>query len=281
MYLLLLAKKKCVIDDSTFQLHYRWTSGILVLFAALIGIKQKFGDPIHCFTNGVPSPFLDNYCSYIHGKWTVFEFNHTGVDLVLHEVPYPDDEGIDDQTNHWHRSDWFPILLLLSAVCFCVPRCCWERWEGGRMENICGDMFLYKDPVKDKERVTMLLDCVTKKSTKSYFTKYVFCEGLNTFNLVLQMLLMDCFLNGDLLSHLHHQTGDFMNVMQRVFPTWIICSTVEHGDQNLDGLCNLPINIINQNIFCLLLVWFIYLSVRTTVATVERNLSMISQGARR
>ena len=46
--------KKCLIDNTTFRLHYQYTFAILCISSLLTTAKQYFGDPIDCIVEGIP-----------------------------------------------------------------------------------------------------------------------------------------------------------------------------------------------------------------------------------
>ena len=58
-----IQKKRCLIDNSTFRLHYQITFVILVAASILVNAKQFFGDPIKCITdNDKVKAVFDTYC---------------------------------------------------------------------------------------------------------------------------------------------------------------------------------------------------------------------------
>ena len=44
--------KKCLIDNATFRLHYKWTIIVLCIAIVLTIAKQYFGDPLSCIVDG-------------------------------------------------------------------------------------------------------------------------------------------------------------------------------------------------------------------------------------
>ncbi len=63
-------KKKSYIDNTTFQLHYRVTFGLLILASLLVTMSQFFGAPIQCIVAGIPGGIMNTYC-WIHGTFTI------------------------------------------------------------------------------------------------------------------------------------------------------------------------------------------------------------------
>ena len=50
----LLKPKSCLIDNTTFRLHYQYTFAILCIASSLTTANQFFGDPIMCIVDGIP-----------------------------------------------------------------------------------------------------------------------------------------------------------------------------------------------------------------------------------
>lgn len=66
----LAALKNCLIDNTTFRLHYRVTFLFLVVASFLQTAKQYFGSPIDCDVSGVPGDLFNTFC-WIHGTFTL------------------------------------------------------------------------------------------------------------------------------------------------------------------------------------------------------------------
>ena len=69
--------KKCLIDNTTFRLHYQYTFAILCISSLLTTAKQYFGDPIDCIVEGIPGS------KKIHKKkqknWSLYDYFFLGV----------------------------------------------------------------------------------------------------------------------------------------------------------------------------------------------------------
>ena len=118
--------KNCLIDNTTFRLHYQYTFAILCIASLLQTGKQYFGDPISCDVSGVPAGVFNTYC-WIHGTFTLpsqltgrkgIDYAHPGVG------PYPSTTDRDlievtedgDEIRHaWYQ--WV-IFVLFFQVCF-------------------------------------------------------------------------------------------------------------------------------------------------------------------
>ena len=72
--------------------------------------------------------------------------------------------------------------------------------------------------------------------------------------------------------------------LNRVFPKVTKCSFQKYGPsgtmEEFDGLCILPLNIINEKIYVLLWFWFVFLITISAIQLIWRILSIISSGTR-
>ena len=62
--------KKCLIDNTTFRLHYQYTFAILCIASLLASSKQYFGESIDCIIQGIPVSVFKTYC-WMHGTFTL------------------------------------------------------------------------------------------------------------------------------------------------------------------------------------------------------------------
>jgi hypothetical protein len=70
-------QKKVYISNIIFQLHYRVTVIILVLFSILVTSKQYLGDPIDCISSADVKSIAERYC-WIHSTFTKGRKNNEG-----------------------------------------------------------------------------------------------------------------------------------------------------------------------------------------------------------
>lgn len=120
-----------------------------------------------------------------------------------------------------------------------------------------------------------------------YMAHYIFCEILNFVISVLNIVLLDIFLNGFWSKYIHAlatipnydwQTWNMMT--SRVFPKISKCHMIKYGysgsTNSLDILCILPLNILNEKIFAFLWVWFILMTVLAFLTLIYRAFLIIS-----
>ena len=109
---------------------------------------------------------------------------------------------------------------------------------------------------------------------------FVGLEMLNLFIVLFQIYLTDIFLHGKFLDYgsrilEYYQKYEIAwNPMDEVFPKMTKCQFNKHGMgggiQNHDGLCLLPLNIVNEKIYLVVWIWLIILAVASALAVIYR-----------
>ena len=140
-----------------------------------------------------------------------------------------------------------------------------------------------------KDRLKLLVDyfSVNRNNHEFYAIKFFFCEFLNFVNVVGQIYFMDFFLGGeftqygsDVIAMTEMADEDRTDPMSRVFPKVTKYTFHKFGPsgtvEKFDGLCVLPLNIINEKIYVFLWFWFIIMSVVTGVQVVYRLITMFA-----
>merc|ERR1719384_3006878 len=109
---------------------------------------------------------------------------------------------------------------------------------------------------------------------------------LNFVNVAGQIYFMDFFLGGefttygtDVLAMTEVSPEEREDPMARVFPKMTKCTFHKFGPsgtvEKFDGLCVLPLNIINEKIYVFLWFWFIILTVITGMQVIYRIVTLI------
>jgi len=304
----LLQFKKCLIDNTTFRLHYQYTFAILCIASLLTTAKQYFGDPIDCIVDGVPGGVFKTYC-WIHGTFTLpsqltgrkgQDFPHPGIG------PYPStttredpnlievtDEG-DEIRHAWYQ--WVVFVLFFQALLCYFPHFLWKSWEGGKLSLLLQNLHeptIEYDPDVTKDRRLVIVNYIMRHrlTHNIYVYKFVFCEFLNLVNIIGQMYLMDTFFGGqfttygsEVLSVTGMDMEQRVDPMAKVFPKMSKCTFHKYGPSgtivNHDGLCILPINIINEKIYVFLWFWFLALITWTFVVLFFRVVTIVSKYSR-
>jgi hypothetical protein len=271
------------IDNNVFRLHYKATVIILVAFSLLVTSRQYIGDPIDCIVDEIPLNVMDTYC-WIYSTFTIP--NRLG-SIVGKDVVQPGVgnhiEGEDDVKYHKYYQ-WVCFVLFFQAMLFYVPRYLWKTWEGGRIKMLVLDL---NCPVVSEEckndRKKLLVDYFLSNLHTHNFYAYRFfiCEILNFINVLAQIYFMDFFLDGefttygsDVVRFTEMEPEERVDPMARVFPKVTKCTFHKYGPsgtvQKFDGLCVLPLNIVNEKIYVFLWFWFILLTLLSALSLIYR-----------
>lgn len=271
------------IDNNVFRLHYKATVIILVAFSLLVTSRQYIGDPIDCIVDDIPLSVMDTYC-WIYSTFTIPNrlTGTVGKDVVQPGVA-SHVEGEDEVKYHKYYQ-WVCFVLFFQAILFYVPRYLWKTWEGGRIKMLVLDL---NCPVINEEckadRKKLLVDYFTSNlhTQNFYAVRFFICEILNFINVLAQIYFMDFFLDGefttygsDVVKFTEMEPEEREDPMSRVFPKVTKCTFHKYGPsgsvQKFDGLCVLPLNIVNEKIYVFLWFWFILLTFLSGMALVYR-----------
>ncbi|XP_054735487.1 innexin inx5 [Anastrepha obliqua] len=281
--------KSVRIYDVVFTLHSKCTVVILLTCSFLLSAKQYFGEPIQCMGDDKYSEFVNSFCwtmgTYVLNVYDVQDqiphgdkllSTHTGVESpyiaegISTEIP-----GVTERV-YLRYYQWVIMLLLLQSVIFYFPSFLWKMWEGQRLKQLCsevGDALVPENTYL--ERLKLLVKYFTsdyKGIHFCYMVKCLSCEVLNFFISIINILLLNVFLNDywtkyiKALATIPRYDWDTWNRMtSRIFPKIAKCDYYAFGpsgSQNKrDVLCILPLNILNEKIFAFLWCWFIIMAI--------------------
>lgn len=124
-----------------------------------------------------------------------------------------------------------------------------------------------------------------------YAIRFFICEVLNFINVIGQIYFVDFFLGGefttygrDVISMTEMEPEDRVDPMAKVFPKVTKCTFHKFGPSGtttrIDGLCVLPLNIVNEKIYVFLWFWFILLAVVSGLALLYRLAVVLGSQAR-
>ena len=113
-----------------------------------------------------------------------------------------------------------------------------------------------------------------KQEHQTWAAKFYLCEVLNFVNIIFQIIFTDYFLGYSFsdygLEALKWASEDLefrVDPMSKVFPRMTKCTFFKFGSsgtiQNVDALCVLGMNIINEKIFVFLWFWYVFLALVT------------------
>ncbi|XP_017468914.1 PREDICTED: innexin inx5 [Rhagoletis zephyria] len=282
--------KSVRIYDVVFTLHSKCTVVLLLTCSFLLSAKQYFGEPIQCMGERMYGEFVNSFCwtmgTYVFNVYDVQDriphgnkllSTQTGDDAspyiaegIIAEVP-----GVTERV-YLRYYQWVIMLLLLQSAIFYFPSFLWKIWEGQRLKQLCyeaGHALVPESIYVD--RLKLLVDYFStdyKDIHFCYMVKCLSCEVLNFIISVINILLLNVFLNDfwtkyiEALSAIPRYDWDNWNrITSRIFPKLAKCdyySVGPGGSHNKrDVLCILPLNILNEKIFAFLWCWFIIMAI--------------------
>ncbi|XP_011864067.1 PREDICTED: innexin inx2 [Vollenhovia emeryi] len=278
----LLKLDSVCIDNNVFRLHYKATVIGLIIFSLLVTSRQYIGDPIDCIVDDIPLHVMDTYC-WIYSTFTIPQ--RTGVigKDVVHPGVGPHVEGVDEVKYHKYYQ-WVCFTLFFQAILFYLPRYLWKIWEGGRIKMLVLDLncpVVSEDCKGDRRKLLVDYFAMNLHSQNFYAYRFFVCELLNFVNVVGQIFFINFFLDGefttygsDVIRFTEMEPEERIDPMSKVFPKVTKCTFYKYGAsgsvQKYDGLCVLPLNIVNEKIYVFLWFWFIILSVLSGLSLLYR-----------
>lgn len=271
---------KAVIDNMVFRAHYRITSAILFVCCIIVTANNLIGDPIQCINdNGVPTHVINTFCWITYTYTLPYELDKS----VGTYVAQPG-LGNDSQERIYHSYyQWVPFVLFIQGICFYIPHWIWKTWEEGKIRMISEGMrgALVGSKEERSHRVSRLVRYIIESLHfhNSYAFGYFLCEGLNFFNVMMNIFMTDKFLGGTFLTY-GTEVISFSNMNQEnrtdpmvvVFPRITKCAFHKYGPsgsiQKHDAMCLLALNILNEKIYIFLWFWFIILALLSGIAII-------------
>lgn len=279
----LIRLDKVCIDNSIFKCHYKFTTAIMLIFCVLCTSRQFFGAPIECSIEGVPPNMGNLYC-WITSTFTVP--NRFGENAAHPGVSHFD-PALDERNRHKYYQ-WTGLVLLFQALLFYLSHYVWKLCESGRIKSLTNDLNNYNPSILDA-KINTLREHFYKNSFShtSYYIRFVFCETFNLINVFLQMFLIDWFLNFEfstygwkVLTFTTQEQENRIDPMSLIFPKVAKCIFNKYGPsgsiETHDGLCVLPINVMNEKIYIFLWFWLLILTVLSFGAFIARLLTIFS-----
>jgi len=282
---------KVKIDNNVFRLHYKLTVMVFACAGILVSSGQYIGDPIDCIADGVPGGLMDTYC-WIHSTFSI-PSRWTGKQGM--DVPHPGiaplgdlDENTEVKYHRWYQ--WVGFFFGLQVLFFYLPRHLWKVTENGKVNMLIGGL---KEPMisqKDKDAGidTIVKYFKTHRGTHSlYALRFFGLEIWNFINVICQLYFIDFFLDyeftsygRDVLTYTGLEFEDRPDPMAKVFPKVTKCTFHLYGVsgtvQVKDGLCVLPLNIINEKIFIFVWFWMIFVAAVTGIYLLYRIATLLA-----
>lgn len=273
------------IDNNVFRLHYKGTLLVMACACILVTTNQYIGDPIDCIVDGIPGGMMDTYC-WIHSTFSIPSrwVGKQGVD-VPHPGISPQADLADGQEIKYHKwYQWVAFFLFIQVLFFYIPRYLWKASENGKVAMLVGNL---QDPLLDAGKKEGQINEIVKyfrmhRGTHAmYALRFFGLEIVNFINCICQIYFIDFFLGGefasygmDVLNYTGLEHEDRPDPMASVFPKVTKCTFHKYGPsgtvEKKDGLCVLPVNIINEKTFIFIWFWLVFVAVCTGLFLVFR-----------
>lgn len=299
-----LKPKNYSIDNIVFKLHYRFTTLVMLVAMTLVTSQQYIGEHIRCISEKktVPENVMNTFC-FFTSTFTVVKHYDEGV-IARHEVAHPGvgPFGRDDDSPIIRHAyyQWVPFVLFGQAIVFYLTHLIWKHKENHTLQKLV-EGFEYAAFATEKELTIGKAKTPTRKAIEDNIGKLsivflqridlhkrwcfwlISCEIFNVLNVVLQFYFTDLFLQKqfmnlgkDVVQQGYDSATDVLDV---VFPKVTKCTFHKYGPsgdiQNIDSMCVMALNIINEKIYVFLWFWFIILFCLSSLAVLWRLLSFL------
>ncbi|KAH9377408.1 hypothetical protein HPB48_016785 [Haemaphysalis longicornis] len=277
------------IDGNVFRLYTSATVAFLLGFCTLLTAREYVGN-----AHRLPLPDDAGRCRQL--------VLLGGVDVQppkpRHSIPVrghgPKGSGSEDRKYHTYYQ-WVCFLLFAQAVCFYAPRWLWKTWEGGKVPAIVAALDIRAAVTQDRAEVrSQMADflVVSLNHNRCYLVKYLICELLSVLNVIVQVAFTDYVLGGsfltygwDLVRWHRGEDREFVSPAVMAFPRIAMCTFLKYGQsgtlENLEAICVLPLNILNEKLFAFLWFWYLLLLFLGVPAVAYRILLLVSAPLRR
>ena len=278
------ARNNTDIDNWSFKLYTK-ISAALCMIAALICVSTEyFGKPIDCLD--IEHGYVTQFC-WLHGT---YQFASEQRSLVQHfesRLGYKcvtGDEYYDKESDRPNTAyyQWVIFMLLGHGCLFMLPGRIWTFIEGGLIENFGPFNKSDEDDGKETKRKAEKFVNLSQHQNRMYLAGFFTCEMLNLGVAILNVYVMNIFLNGkffmygyDAVQYLMKAPVGFVNPMCSAFPTIVNCEWFKGGISNgsMDVksiICILSQNTVNEKIYLLLWFWHILLFLSSSLILLYR-----------
>ncbi|XP_053674606.1 innexin inx4-like [Anopheles nili] len=263
--------------DLVWRLHCRVTVCLLLFATLLLSARQYFGNPIDCVTGpGVVSGSTMNDFCWIMGTYISSDPNFVLESTDLVKINAKIGHIPESERSYQKYYQWVVFILALQACLFTLPNILWKAWEGGRLQALCDGLTTPIVPEQwnqsRKKDLVAYLVAECPQLYRTYLMRYCFCMVLNFGNVVLNIFLLNTIFSGFWMNYhpavkalLSFDFPSWNRYNSQVFPKLAKCDFHFVGPsgskQNRDGLCLLPLNVVNEKIFAFIWLWFLALMV--------------------
>ncbi|XP_055869497.1 innexin unc-9-like isoform X2 [Biomphalaria glabrata] len=283
-------------DDGIDQLHHFGTVALFAAFAALIGMNQYVGDPIHCW---VPAEFPGHHTAYAENICWISQMYYIP---MTEEVPRDKAERMKRDISFYR---WVVAVFLIQCFLFKFPNMLWKElrsYSGINVQKIVNmadevvmsppdsrekkisdisffmhkwlksyRVYKYNVVVRVKEKMSSVLCFAFGKRQGTYLTGlFLFIKLLNVLNVISQFLLLSSFLKFNYWTYgfdvMRHLNGKWVDIDH--FPRVVMCDFEIRQLQNVQDFslqCVLSINLFIEKIFAVTWFWLFFLGIASLV----------------
>lgn len=289
---------KPIIDSTISRLHYRVTAVILFVGCLLCTANSLIGNPIECMhEDDKMEKVINSYC-WISSTFTLPHAHrtgqigvhsaHPGVGGFVQERP---GENLNEKRYHSFYQ-WVPFVLFFQGLLFYAPHWFWKSWEDGKIkllsDGIRGTLAETREGRKERQGKLVQYVYDTMDMHNWYALGYYVSEVLNFVNVIGNIYFTDKFLNGKFLTfgiEALKPNNSSISPFVEIFPRVTKCDFFKVGPsgtiQNVDTLCVLALNILNEKLYIFLWWWFIILTIASGLALIYSSAVIISPAVRR
>lgn len=261
-------------DNAVFRLHNIFTTVLLLTCSLVITATQYVGQPISCIVSGIPTHVVNTFC-WISSTFTMPDAYNRQVGSEVAHPGVANDFNEESAKKYHTYYQWVCFVLFFQACACYTPKFLWDTFEGGLLRTIAMNLNLGICREEEKQvKKHALIDYMLShlKRHKLYAVRYWFCEFLCLVNIIIQMILMNKFFDGEfadygwrVLKYSDQPQENRVDPMVYVFPRVTKCIFHKYGAsgsiQKHDSLCILPLNIVNEKTY--IFIWFWYLILLT------------------
>lgn len=265
----IVPKNSTNVSTTIFKLN-KLTCAFLLCCSILTTSKQFFGETIHCMTGAspaIPLPVFESYC------FMRSTYSHQHLDINRQSSTHPGLQaghyGVKGSNVVYHNYyQWVCLLMVIQAAICYSPWVYWKGVERGRVSKLVEQVSrdpLTETPVKDQIRGLgeFLINNSGWFNTCAF--KLVLAQGICLVLSIAQLYLMDVVMGYQFLNLGKHifTLDQLSKALNKVFPIVVACDMEYFGHTGeavrVSGMCTLPINIVNEKIYFILFVWYVFL----------------------
>ncbi|OWF37408.1 innexin unc-9-like [Mizuhopecten yessoensis] len=278
-----LTQSSVRLSDQCGRLNSTWTVGILVLFAALTFYIQTSNDTVSCWTPAELTPPMVTYVNKACGESNSYYLP------MAEKIPVHRQRKRDFQVSFKWR--WLPLILLVQALLFKLPDIVLSVGQslvGFRFTKIIGLTDGYESlNMADRAQMGRQVGRYMKSWIDSTVMKgcpwgwltllFLFTKLLYFINIITQLSVLDSFLTSENQTSFGRQMYDDIvsnktmewRSFDRSFTRIVLCDfkiRQLQRERSFTVQCTLNNITYYEMVLCFLWIWFVSLSVITTLS---------------